>query len=335
MEKKHIVSKIIAVLSLMLAAAILFGSMYIDLRAAVNLGRQVAEVDAMESVANKEVQFSYKGLIFRLNFGCEGDSDEAGSRAFFKESIAAECCRTFFAEISEIALLSLLAVFVASYAIKSGHFPGRKKPVGRFALTLTAIAVFALFLGVYAATWFGSGLKASGATASKLIAALASFLAVPAAAGLVELAYNKLRLKFPVWVLVLGLAVLGYFVGALAKLRLWLPKEEASFGYVAEQDPRLGDPEYDDLVVWNEDGTLTFDGKTYEPEMLPVKDRATGAAWGLWLAAEIVHPGTGLYIELMLESGLEDYALIAAGYAAVAALWILVCALLNRKKKES
>lgn len=320
---KHIMIRIIAAVSLLLCLFTAGGYLYHDLSEVHNLKNQVNEIMGAEHYADIDAYFGFDGILVRQRYRIMGDGDEQQSRTDVMQYIPVQTARIFSGLSSSCAVIALLSAVLGSYFIR------RLFPEKKIVLPAAGLSIFALLFA--AVTAAGRGIPMELMDLSFVLGAVAATLSIAASMMLAEVLYRRFRMKWIVWIGLTALVIAGYFSGTLCKFGLYSEKYKTTFSYVYELDERFGQEEYLDLIVWNEDGTMTFDGTEYAPEVYENPDHDFGVSAAKDAVMEALNPSAGIYCNLVIPSVPETYAGTDLLYCIQALLWIVVCSAVLRK----
>ena len=318
--------KILPIISLVIAILILAFFFIKELPAVYSFTRDISYANSLESVKDSSVSYGIDGFIVNSSFLFIGDGNEASSRADLTESMLANTAMLYGCVISSCAIYASLVTLFASAFIKT------IAPKSRFILVITALSLFALIYGIETAMILLGGVSLAGVDLQIVAGLFCAVLAIAATMLFAEFFYRKIKIKMLVSVVVVVLFIIGYFTGNISKARIWTPAYQSSFGYVYDIEPRVFDEAYEEYLVFNDDGTLSFMDQTFEPEMVPNEEHAFGVMYAMNIAFEVINPSAGIYVNLYSEYFCDNNCAYIM-YMAQAALWIVTGILLTKSKK--
>lgn len=322
MKKKY--KMVLVILSLLASLAVTAFCYLKEIKPINDYGQQVASVSSVEKYADETLFFCYRGFFTSIGFQRIGESDEASARSGFF-SYLFDCNGTvIFRLMTSMAVYAMLFMIVGSYFFKSIF------QKSKFSLPVAGIGYLAAAAGLCMYMWFNSSITISAPTSYQIMSSVSAVLALLAMGMFAEMLYNRFNRKMLVWIFVTVLLFVGYVTGVINKDNLYSPAYNKSFAYVGKLDERFNDEKYDEEIIFNEDGSITFFGNNYEPELIPNENHAFGVKRVLCFAEEVLSPSAGMYNTFMDNRDIS--ALIPAAYSVQAIIWMVISGLLNRKK---
>ena len=155
-------------------------------------------------------------------------------------------------------VISSCAIYASLITLFASAFIKTIAPKFRFILVITALSLFALIFGTETAMMLLGGVSLEGVDLQIVAGLFCAVLAIAATMLFAEFLYRKIKIKMIASVVVIVLFVIGYFTGNISKARIWTPAYQSSFGYVYDIEPRVFDEAYEEYLVFNDDGTLSF-----------------------------------------------------------------------------
>ena len=246
-----------------------------------------------DSYAGKSLIFTHDDYIISHNFGLEMPDNEAEARLWLEESLPG--MREWFTEdiLSCILYYSALSFSLFHYYL----YKRNEQDAGRHYIEASCgILIYTLIFGAVSfLPPLTKGFLPKINTLGNGLVMLSQILVLPAASALYAYLIRHFRFRRILTVLLAGLTALFLFGTVVAEGLLIEEKTFESFDYLVEKDARYADPEYADIIFYDEDAhQLHIGDDVYDPEIVQNENYAGGLMRIILIAWEIIDPLAGI-----------------------------------------
>ncbi|MBQ7223507.1 MAG: hypothetical protein IJS38_02945 [Erysipelotrichaceae bacterium] len=230
-------------------------------------------------------------------------------------------------------LYAMFTTALMSYFLYSSSRHDRLKQVRN--TVLTALGLYVGYIGFAVVMHLVNGLPISFFGGSLLLLAVSLFSLVAGSCALITM-IRVVRHKKAVALAAIAVVFALFLVSSSLEGRLYSLKKIESFAYIAEIDPRYGDPAYDGLMYYDETrNVVIIDDKEYPPQEIDNPEYLSGLARVGALLFEGADPYSGSSLYMMAqEVEMAVSPAVIAAYLIKAAAWIFLATLMSEKREE-
>ena len=323
--------RIFAIVMTVIAVAMLVGLCVLS----VNASRQLAgtyhvfaEADLSQDFSGEIIYDDHAGL--QAHHGASLVGGEEGNDAFRDEWLAESLGSIDRMIVFTCTFYALFINLLLAYPLWRRF--GRRKGVHVAAIALSVLGAFASSLGSILITHAACALPFYFPTGRPLLT-----LAVGLLSGIGGLCAVGLLLRLIRWKRIAAVLVIPLvFIIAIPQLEegLFTTPTMESFDSAHTYYESLGGEDFDGPLYYDEErGVLVVGDREFEPEIVPNPDCLVGAPRVLGIVAEAANPFSGNALTMIADAVPEVPLWALALYALKALAWIVLPAILTRRKK--
>ncbi|MBQ4254082.1 MAG: hypothetical protein II712_04555 [Erysipelotrichaceae bacterium] len=269
------------------------------------------------------------GMLIALGYGREieaGDPDvEKEMIRFLKD--ATERTRMF-----SFAALGIYAMFISALSLLFIYESTRENKKKQIIITASvSFLVFVLLVDTVYVSMFFAKLTAYFPKHEEFLAVMATACAVIGGNCAFMALMRNIRFHRTLALVLIPFLAVTYLLCGAVENSLFVEPEVESFDYVYE----IAGDDVEAMYYDDQKNVMVYDGREYEPQMVPNLDALQQPLKTAAIAHEIINPYSGIFINLARFNTSRDISLPEHLYILKALCWMIIPLFLSGKKKRA